>query len=56
MIDCKPLTTPSSLNQRLSSQDGEIYHDPSRYRSIVGMLQYLTFTRPDIVYAVNQVS
>ncbi|XP_049932797.1 uncharacterized mitochondrial protein AtMg00810-like [Nymphaea colorata] len=56
MSDCKPVGTPSVLNQRLSAQDGELYEDPTQYRSIVGALQYLTFTRPDIIYAVNQVS
>jgi hypothetical protein len=56
MKDCKPLSTPSVLNHKLSSQDGETYEDPRQYRSLMGMLQYLTFTRPDIVYALNQVS
>jgi hypothetical protein len=29
--------------------------DPTAYRSLAGALQYLTFTRPDITYAVQQI-
>jgi hypothetical protein len=29
--------------------------DPTEYWSLAGALQYLTFTRPDIAYAVQQV-
>jgi hypothetical protein len=57
MSQCKPINTPSVLNSKLRALDGsDAYPNPRFYRSIVGMLQYLTFTRPDIVYAVNQVS
>ena len=36
--------------------DGELLTDPSEYRSMVGALQYLTMTSPDISYAINVVS
>ncbi|KAD5803270.1 hypothetical protein E3N88_14630 [Mikania micrantha] len=55
MLDAKPAYTPLSTNISFTS-DGELYSDPTHYRSIVGALQYLTITRPDISYAVNQVS
>ncbi|CAL2235003.1 unnamed protein product [Prunus armeniaca] len=35
--------------------EGDSLSDPTVYRSIVGALQYLTFTRPDLCYAVNTV-
>jgi len=34
---------------------GTLHSDPTRYRQIVGALQYLIFARPDICYAVNKV-
>ena len=30
--------------------------DPTAYRSLVGALQYMTFTRPNLSYAVQQAS
>ncbi|GKA72806.1 ribonuclease H-like domain-containing protein [Tanacetum coccineum] len=35
--------------------DGDPVSDPTLYCSLAGALQYLTFTRPDISYAVQQV-
>uniref|UniRef100_A0A251TUQ9 Putative zinc finger, CCHC-type n=1 Tax=Helianthus annuus TaxID=4232 RepID=A0A251TUQ9_HELAN len=55
MMDAKPATTPLATNVTFSNS-GELFSDPTQYRSIVGALQYLTITRPDISYAVNQVS
>ncbi|CAN6465147.1 unnamed protein product [Victoria cruziana] len=56
MENCKAISTPSLLNHKMSSKEGNPFYDPTLFRSVVGMLQYLTFTRPDIVYSVNQVS
>ena len=54
MADCKPCATPVDLNPKLSA-DGAPVSDPTDFRSLAGALQYLTFTRPDISYAVQQV-
>ncbi|XP_040995177.1 uncharacterized mitochondrial protein AtMg00810-like [Juglans microcarpa x Juglans regia] len=32
-----------------------LYADPSQYRSVVGALQYLSLTCPDISFAINKV-
>lgn len=55
MTDCKPCSTPVDTTSKLSSTDGSRVADPTDYRSLAGTLQYLTFTRPDIQYAVQQV-
>ena len=55
--DCKPMPTPLFVSEKLSATVGDILDDvtATRYRSIVGGLQYLTLTRPDIAFAVNKV-
>ncbi|KAJ0876901.1 putative RNA-directed DNA polymerase [Helianthus annuus] len=55
MDSCKPSATPVDTQTKLSSEAGPLFDDPSTYRSLAGALQYLTFTRPDITYAVQQV-
>jgi hypothetical protein len=55
MSDCKPCTTPVDTCAKVAADDGPSVDDPTTYRSLVGALQYLTFTRPDIAYAVQQV-
>ncbi|XP_026378109.1 uncharacterized protein LOC113272498 [Papaver somniferum] len=56
MLECKPCKTPIAPGQRDSISDGTVLKDSSTYRSLVGGLQYLAFTRPDISYDVNYVS
>jgi histone deacetylase 1/2 len=57
MLKCKPSVTPLSTSEKLSKYEGNVLNssDSTRYRSIVGGLQYLTLTRPDLAFAVNKV-
>ncbi|XP_023771989.1 uncharacterized mitochondrial protein AtMg00810-like [Lactuca sativa] len=55
LLNAKPMPTPLATNASLVS-GGPLYENPTHHRSLVGALQYLTITRPDISYAVNQVS
>ncbi|XP_049406420.1 uncharacterized mitochondrial protein AtMg00810-like [Solanum stenotomum] len=64
----KPISTPLEVNQRFTSQDFDmscesqdahedvILSDPTGYQKLVGKLLYLTMTRPDISYAVQNLS
>jgi hypothetical protein len=55
MADCKPCTTPVDLQEKLAGDSWSPVEDVSQFQSIAGALQYLTFTRPDITYAVQQI-
>nr|GEY14967.1 ribonuclease H-like domain-containing protein [Tanacetum cinerariifolium] len=54
MLTCNPCRTPVDTDYKLSA-DGNPVSDPTLYRSLAGALEYLTFTRPDISYAVQEV-
>ncbi|GJZ67419.1 ribonuclease H-like domain-containing protein [Tanacetum coccineum] len=45
-----PVNTETKLGP-----NGVPVQDPTLYRSLAGGLQYLTFTRPDLSYAVQQI-
>ncbi|KAK2361886.1 hypothetical protein QL285_086993 [Trifolium repens] len=55
MVSCKPSPTPVDTKPKVSAKTGNPFKDPKKYRSLAGALQYLTFTRPDISYAVQQI-
>jgi hypothetical protein len=54
MVNAKSVTSPMSSSTTLTRFDSEAFGDPSLYRSIVGSLQYLSLTRPDVSFAVNK--
>lgn len=49
----KPISTPLSVKPSIVIDDAAAYTDATQYRSLVGALQYLTMTRPELSYAVN---
>ncbi|XP_039163013.1 uncharacterized mitochondrial protein AtMg00810-like [Eucalyptus grandis] len=61
---CKPAVIPIKQNTRLiaadhdkeTSRDDPILKDPTSYQKLIGKLIYLTMTRPDISYAVQNLS
>ena len=55
MSECNSCTTPADVRGKLSGEGSPPMSNPTLYRSLAGALQYLTFTRPDIAFAVQQV-
>ena len=53
MTTCKPCSSPFVSPSKIASDLVELLPDPTPYRSLVGAFQYLTFTRPDLSFAVN---
>jgi hypothetical protein len=56
MSGAKDISTPLSTSQSLQLVDGTAAVDSSEFRRIMGSLQYLSLTRPDISFAVNKLS
>ncbi|XP_071727751.1 uncharacterized mitochondrial protein AtMg00810-like [Rutidosis leptorrhynchoides] len=54
MSTCHPCRTPVEPGAKLTAH-GPPVKNPTLYRSLAGALQYLTFTRPDISYAVQHI-
>ena len=54
MANSKLVKTPCCPSSRLVLYSGVALSDPTAYKSMVGALQYLTFTRPDLAFNVHQ--
>ena len=58
MLDYAPVPTPMIHSSRLKSSEGTLLSekDSSTYRRLIGKLIYITNTRPDITFSVNNLS
>ncbi|KAG6516111.1 hypothetical protein ZIOFF_026559 [Zingiber officinale] len=56
MDNSKSINTQVECGVKLSKHDEEEKVDPTFFKSLVGSLRYLTYTRPDILYAVGLIS
>lgn len=52
MLNCKQTHTHADTSAKLDNIGPPV---AAHYRSLTGALQYLTFTHPDITYAIQQV-
>ncbi|GKB11885.1 retrovirus-related pol polyprotein from transposon TNT 1-94, partial [Tanacetum coccineum] len=55
-IEAKPCDEPIIPKLKLKSEDGRLLQNPEKYRRVVGKLNYLTITHPDIEFLVSVVS
>ena len=54
MSTCKSVSTPISTTQKLALHDSKPFEHASLYRSTIGALQYLTYTKLDLSFIVNK--
>ncbi|GJY36393.1 retrovirus-related pol polyprotein from transposon TNT 1-94 [Tanacetum coccineum] len=50
-----PVSSLMVTSSSLSLDDSTAFSNPVKYRQVVGSLQYVTLSRPDIAFAVNKV-
>lgn len=55
MMDSNPINSPVVSSCKLSRFGIDSVSDPQMYRSVVGVVQYVTLTRPKIAFSVNKV-
>nr|GFA45587.1 uncharacterized mitochondrial protein AtMg00810-like [Tanacetum cinerariifolium] len=55
-FEAKPCDETMIPKLKLKYEDGRLLHNPKKYRRVVGKLNCLSITRPDIAYSVSVVS
>jgi hypothetical protein len=56
MLECKSMITPMEAKLKLMVDTSSDLIDATLYKQIIGLLMYLTNTRPDICFEVNTLS
>ncbi|XP_057730569.1 secreted RxLR effector protein 161-like [Arachis stenosperma] len=56
MVGCAACHTPLPSTTKIIALGGASFNDSGLYRSVIGSLQYLTITRPEICYCVNKLA
>ena len=56
MTGAKSFPNPICSSNKLARDHGTLFEHSSLYKSLIGGLQYLTLSRPDIAFLVNKLS
>ncbi|GJU70267.1 uncharacterized mitochondrial protein-like protein [Tanacetum coccineum] len=52
-IEAKPCDEPMIPKLKLKYEDGRLLQNPEKYRRVVGKLNYLIITHPDIAFSIS---
>ncbi|GJU41602.1 retrovirus-related pol polyprotein from transposon TNT 1-94 [Tanacetum coccineum] len=55
LSNCNPMSSPMVTSSSLSLDDSTAFSNPVKYQQVVGSLQYVTLSRPNITFAFNKV-
>lgn len=56
LLDAKSAPTPLPIGDKLSKDDGQKFEKLDQYRRLIGRVLYLTITRLDIWFFVQQLN
>nr|XP_016435374.1 PREDICTED: uncharacterized mitochondrial protein AtMg00810-like [Nicotiana tabacum] len=56
ILQSRDVSTPFDSNIKLTADSGELLPDPTIYRRLLGKLNFITNTRPDLSFAIQTLS